>query len=56
MLSFAGDGRVMNNNVFFFYTIKMLRRGIGINDVDSTTGMTMLHYAIRASALAGKTG
>ncbi|XP_076813352.1 CAP-Gly domain-containing linker protein 4-like isoform X2 [Clavelina lepadiformis] len=35
---------------------EMLRRGIGINDVDSTTGMTMLHYAIRASALAEKSG
>uniref|UniRef100_H2XMT6 CAP-Gly domain-containing protein n=1 Tax=Ciona intestinalis TaxID=7719 RepID=H2XMT6_CIOIN len=33
---------------------EMLRRGVGINSIDSTTGMSMLHYAIQACALSGK--
>ena len=31
----------------------MIKRGLSANDVDATTGMTMLHYAVRATALSG---
>nr|CAB3231669.1 CAP-Gly domain-containing linker protein 4-like [Phallusia mammillata] len=33
---------------------EMVRRGIPINDVDSTSGMTILHYAVRAAAMTEK--
>lgn len=31
----------------------MIKRGVSVNDVDATTGMTMFHYAVRATALSG---
>jgi len=31
----------------------MLQRSVNVNDVDGTTGMNMLHYAIRAVSLTG---
>ena len=33
--------------------LQMLQRSVNVNDVDGTTGMNMLHYAIRAVSLTG---
>ncbi|XP_077973897.1 CAP-Gly domain-containing linker protein 3-like isoform X2 [Styela clava] len=31
---------------------EIINRNIGVNDIDATTGMTLLHYAVRAEILA----
>ena len=48
------DASRITSYIYFFYLMfQLMKRGVKVNDVDSATGMSMLHYAVRATSLAG---